>query len=320
MTTIPISPTLTRVLDATRQAGLPVLLSGSHGIGKSEFLEGYAHARGLSPYVLDLSLLEATDLTGIPYIEDGRTRFAPPSTLPPRDAGPCLLVLEELNRCDRSVRQPCLQLLTTRRLNDYQLPPDCFLAACVNPEDSGYEVDALDPALASRFVTLTVVPDHAAWLEWARKNQLFPGIVRFVEKFAQAFDRAPPRTWTYAARLIESALSQGWSTAELELLLTPVLKPMTTRALLMDLPDTMPSIAPEALLARPEEYLGSFRVWKDKGRHDVMGVVLENLRQHLLAGRGAGPGVEIDKAGMSKVLDLCPADVALPVLELLEQR
>jgi len=231
-----------------------------------------------------------------------------------------MLALEELNRCDRSVRQPCLQLLTTRRLNDYALPADCFLAACVNPEDAGYEVDPLDPALASRFVSLHVEPDHEAWLAWARKQRLHPGVVRFVEKFGQAFERAPPRTWTYAARLIDSGLSRGWSVDELELLLVPVLKPMTARALLMDLPDTMPQVPPERLLRKPREYLGSFRLWQKKKRHDVMGVVLENLRQHLLAGGGPGPGRSVDHDGMNKILDICPADLALPVLDLLEGR
>ncbi|MEL6346318.1 MAG: AAA family ATPase, partial [Myxococcota bacterium] len=226
----PISPALTRILDAIRLAGLPVLLVGSHGIGKSQFLEGYAHSRGLVPHVLDLSLLEATDLTGIPYIEAGKTRFAPPITLPDSQASaPAMLVLEELNRCDRSVRQPCLQLLTARRLNDYRLPANCFLAACINPADKDYQVDALDPALASRFVSLKVRPDRDAWLNWARDHDVHPGVVRFIAKFSQAFDRAPPRTWTHAARLLSTALQQGWQIKEVESLLQPLLGAMTAR-------------------------------------------------------------------------------------------
>ncbi|MGB1276547.1 MAG: AAA family ATPase [Nannocystaceae bacterium] len=318
--TTSISPRLGLLLDVVRDADLPVLLRGPHGIGKSEFLDSYAEDRGLKIFVLDLSLLEATDLTGIPYIQDGRTFFAPPSTLPPGAATePCMLVLEELNRCDRSVRQPCLQLLTTRRLNDYRLPATCFLAACVNPDDAGYEVDSLDPALASRFVTLNVVPDHAAWLLWARENQLFAGLVRFVEKFSQAFERAPPRTWTLAARLIESALQRGWSIPELEDLLNPVLGPMTTRALLMDLPDVLPSVNPKELLASPGLFVERVQTWMKASRLDIVNVVFEQLRQTLLAAVRERQTLTMDVEGFHRILDLVPPDLGVPLLELVER-
>ncbi len=319
ITAIPVAPGLARVLDAVRQAGLPALLEGSHGIGKSEFLSAYAQSRGMACTVLDLSLLEATDLTGIPFVREGRTHFAPPGILPTaRGDGPCMLVLEELNRCDRSVRQPCLQLLTTRRLNDYRLPEGCFLTACVNPDDGTYEVDPLDPALASRFVRLRVEAEVKSWLAWARAHAVYPGVVRFVEKFPQAFDRAPPRTWTHAARLIESALGQGWSMDELELLLVPVLQPMTARALLMDLPHDLPSVTPTDLLAKASEYEQSFRTWMDKGRLDIIGVVLEGLGHHLRAHSDAASDPATDLTGVHTLLDIAPVDMALPILELLE--
>ncbi len=136
----------------------PELLSGSHGIGKSDFLQEFGGARGLRVHVLDLSLLEATDLTGLPYQDAGRTRFAPPAHLPSAGEGPSMLVLEELNRCDRSVRQPCLQLLTARRLNDYRLPDGCFVVACVNPVEGGYDVDEL--VIRRMQALLEPIPTH----------------------------------------------------------------------------------------------------------------------------------------------------------------
>jgi hypothetical protein len=308
---LPISPALGKVLDVIFAADLPVLLSGSHGIGKSQYLEHYAHQRRLIPYVLDLSLLEATDLTGLPYREDGITRFAPPATLPPVNSPPCILILEELNRCDRSVRQPCLQLLTTRRLNDYQLPANCRLAACINPHSAGYDVDALDPALASRFVILPVEPERASWVVWATEAHLYPGVVRFVEKFSQAFERSPPRTWTQAARLIEAGLCQGWKIAELETLLQPVLKPITAKALLMELPQLAPEVPPEKLLASPKEYLPLFQGWSKQGRLDNMYFVLDLLKRHLDS-LSAIP--EVSRSDFTALLATVPPDLATPIL------
>lgn len=308
---VPISGKLGRLLDVIFGADLPVLLSGTHGIGKSQYLEQYAERRGWDCHVLDLSLLEATDLTGLPYREGGLTRFAPPASLPQPSARPALLVLEELNRCDRSVRQPCLQLLTTRRLNDYRLPPGCRIAACVNPSEGGYDVDALDPALASRFVTLPVVPDREAWIAWAREARLFPGVVHFVERFPQAFDRAPPRTWAQAARLVESGLRAGWRLKEMEAVLAPVLKPMTAKALMMELPGFAPDITAESFLLEPRKHLKRLQDWRALGRVDLQLFMANLVHQALAAGAPGG----LDLPAVGELLATMPPDIADPILE-----
>lgn len=277
-TRIAIGPALGRLLDAARGAGLPVLLSGRHGIGKSEYLENWAHERGLEPFVLDLSLLEATDLTGLPEIRDGRTRYAPPGLLP-STAKPSVLVLEELNRCDRSVRQPCLQLLTARRLNDYRLPDHCFIVACVNPGDLGYDVDELDPALASRFLMAHVEPDRLQWIAWAREAGLNRHVVSFVERHSQALAEVPPRTWTYVSRLVQAAVDRGHSLDDVSTMLGTLLPRLPAKALAMELGREwggVPTI--DELLREPEKHARRWVALVDAGRLDqvqseVAGVV-----------------------------------------------
>ncbi len=95
-TPIPIGRELEDILKLAHDAGIAVLLEGDTGIGKSELIEGLARRFRIKHVVLDLSLLEPTDLLGIPYIENGVTRYAPPGILPRNGVG--LLVLEELNR------------------------------------------------------------------------------------------------------------------------------------------------------------------------------------------------------------------------------
>jgi hypothetical protein len=233
---VPIGKELSPILDIARLSGLPVLLTGRHGIGNSAFLEHYTRERGIEPLVLDLSLLEATDLTGMPFIDAGLTRFAPPTTLPPSSVShSTMLVLEELNRCDRSVRQPCLQLLTARRLNDYRLPERCFVAACVNPVEQGYDVDELDVALASGFVAVHVAPDREGWKQWARDAGLDEALVSFVGTYPNAFKASPPRTWTHAARLLAAARHNRFDAQGIERVLQTVLPPMAAHALVMNL-------------------------------------------------------------------------------------
>ena len=318
-----IGPQLERMLDVSRGAALPVLLVGRHGIGKSEFLEGYATARGVKPYVLDLSLLEATDLTGIPFLDAGTTRFAPPATLPSAsDGGPSMLILEELNRCDRSVRQPCLQLLTARRLNEYQLPDDCFLAACINPPDVGYEVDELDRALASRFVTLRVEPCKEAWTAWAHANGVRAEVVSFIGKYAQAFDAAPPRTWTYVARLLGAALDQGWERGSVEPLLHAVLPPIAARALAEELLDPVPALpAAEDVALDPSSYVELVRLLNEHKRLDAIRELFDGLA--LLFAVDAGRALLDDESvreGITALAQAAPADLRRPLEKALKAR
>lgn len=314
--TLPIAAPLARTLDVIRAAQLPVLLVGTHGIGKSAFLADYAVQRGLTAYVIDLSLLEATDLTGIPYIADGCTRFAPPAMLPTASSGPSVLILEELNRCDRSVRQPCLQLLTTRRLNDYVLPPDCFLASCVNPDGGGYDVDVLDPALASRFVSLHVVASAPDWLLWARASGVFAPVVAFVERYPQSFDRSPPRSWTMAATLLANAVRQGWAPDQLETVLAGVLKPLAAKALLMELRGELPYIAPAEFVANAKAYQRTIESWRKSGRMDALAATLDALVHYLKHTRPALTAV--GRAALRDAVAEAPIDLAKGVREAID--
>ena len=210
-----ISSQLSKTLDIARLSDLPVLLIGAHGIGKSEFLTNYAYQQGLELTILDLSLLEPTDLTGIPVILENKTHYASPALLPDsQSTKPHMLVLEELNRCPLAMRQPCLQLLTARHLNEYTLPKNTFLVACMNPSDEEYDVDDLDPALSSRFLTLPIKPDPRSWLTWAKENHVHPAVQTFIKGVPTAFEHIPPRTWVYLSTLLYRMHEQGWSKEE----------------------------------------------------------------------------------------------------------
>ncbi|EYF05125.1 AAA family ATPase [Chondromyces apiculatus] len=197
---IPIGPRLLAVLEVAYRARRPVLLEGPTGIGKSELVRGLAEQLGIGSVVLDLSLLEPPDLVGLPVIHEGRTVYAPPDALPQGGAG--ILMLEELNRAERYIQQPALQLLSARRLHQYELPPGWVCFAAVNPESADYQVTPLDRALRARFLGLHVRADRATWLAWAEVNGVHPGVVSLVRAHERAFDDVPPRTWTYAAQVL----------------------------------------------------------------------------------------------------------------------
>ncbi len=206
---MPVGPRLEKVLTVAYRARRAVLLEGPTGVGKSELLRNVASALGIEIIVLDLSLLEPPDLVGLPTVKDGRTEYALPHILPTAGAG--LLLLEELNRAERYIQQPALQLLSARRLHEYVLPEGWVCVATVNPQTAEYHVSSLDSALRARFLQVSVRADRGAWLAWAQTRSLHPGVVGIVQAHDRALDDVPPRTWTYVSELL-----QAFTPAEME--------------------------------------------------------------------------------------------------------
>jgi len=195
-------PDIHKVLKLAYRANTPTILEGPHGVGKSELAVQAAKDLGIQSIVLDLSLMEPPDLIGLPYQKNERTVYAPPNTLPTTGRG--FLILEELNRSEKYMRSPCLQLLTARRLNDYVLPPGWLPIAAINPDGTGYDVQPLDPALLSRFIRVQVVPDVPMWLEWAQNNGIHDAVRQYIEAVPKIFDSAPPRSWTYVSNTLSA--------------------------------------------------------------------------------------------------------------------
>jgi hypothetical protein len=216
------------------------------------------------------------------------------------------------------VRQPCLQLLTARELNDYALPPRCFVVACVNPPDAGYDVDTLDDALSSRFLELPVAPDREVWCGWAREQDLHPAVVDFVARNPQAFDAVPPRTWTHAARLLREGERQGFRADELPALLRTVLPDMARRALLRWLtnPDTPAPPDPLAVLADPRAH-GEWVKQHVQGRRlDLLSTFCDQLAEALET--SAGKAALKSARALRVLLAGVPADLRESVESALE--
>jgi hypothetical protein len=288
---VPVGPRLERVLAVAYRARRAVLLEGPTGVGKSEIVKRVAADLGIETTILDLSLLEPPDLVGLPVVKDGRTEYALPHVLPRDGAG--ILLLEELNRAERYIQQPALQLLSARRLHEYELPAGWVCVATVNPQTAEYHVTALDKALRARFLQVSVRADRASWLAWAQTQSLHPGILALAHAHERLLEDVPPRTWTYASDLLKA-----FTPGELE-----------DGALLRDtLGGYLPAAWVEALLASKgswgsaiafdvRELLGSYQAgsslakqiagYREKGQTDRLDEIVHRLAS-LLAGPEAG--------------------------------
>jgi hypothetical protein len=272
---IPVGPRLEAVLELAYRARRPVLLEGPTGIGKSDVVRKVADKLGIATVVLDLSLLEPPDLVGLPVIHDGRTAYALPQILPKDGAG--ILMLEELNRAERYIQQPALQLLTARRLHEYELPTDWVCFAAVNPETADYQVTPLDRALRARFLTLAVRADRSAWLAWAQTHGVHPAIIALAHAHERVLDDVPPRTWTYASEILSALRPED----------------LADGALLRDaLGGYLPPAWVEALLATKDS-------WNQKIKFDVRAL----LTEYAPGSAAAAEIAAFKKAGQTDRLD-----------------
>lgn len=286
-----MGPRLERLLTVAYKARRAVLVEGPTGVGKSEIVRKVAERLGIGTTVLDLSLLEPPDLVGLPVVAEGRTEYALPKILPRGGSG--ILLLEELNRAERYIQQPALQLLSARRLHEYELPPDWVCVATINPQTADYHVTALDKALRARFLQVTVRADRATWLAWAQTQNLHPGILALAHAHERLLEDVPPRTWTYAAQLLQAFSAEDLADgALLRDALGGYLPPAWVEALLaskdawgshlaFDVRELLVAYGPGSTMAK------QIATYRDLGQTDRIDEIVERLLP-LLAGPEAG--------------------------------
>jgi hypothetical protein len=156
-------------------AGLPVLIRGRHGVGKSEVVYMIAEGRGLPVVERRASQMTEGDLLGLPDTADtainGRkaTTWNAPDWLVTACEQPVMLFLDEVDRATMEVRQGLFELTDSRKINGWHLHPQTLIVAAVNGGEHGaqYQVGEMDPAELDRWTVFDVEPTDEDWLKWA---------------------------------------------------------------------------------------------------------------------------------------------------------
>ena len=193
---------------------LPAFLWGSPGIGKSAIVKQIAAEKNIPCIDLRLTLLDPTDLRGLPVMQGDRVVWSPPVFLPREGAG--ILFLDELNAAPPAIQASAYQLVLDRRVGEYVLPKGFAIVAAGNRETDRAVTFRMPTPLRNRFLHLEIEPYLEDWKEWAMEEKIDPLIIGFLnfrpallstfgaDFSAQAF--ATPRTWEYTSHLLSSGL------------------------------------------------------------------------------------------------------------------
>jgi len=209
--------TLMRVLRFTIKSGGNLMTFGPAGIGKTEMAMQACKEEGYRFVYLNLSVLEAPDMVGLPQVQDGKTSYAPPETIPLRDDNQkkVVLLVDEVDKAKPELQNPCLELFQFRAMNGREMNIHSVIATGNLPDEGAFS-QPVSHALTNRCLVFRVTHAFDPWLQWATgPAAVHPLIVGFLSKNPEyllmpdasgdttAYCHPSPRQWTLAAKDLE---------------------------------------------------------------------------------------------------------------------
>lgn len=201
---------------------LNLCLEGHQGIGKTQILKQVADEMGWHYVAVYCAQTSTEDLLGMPTIDKSdpnkpRTLYAVPKLFPQEEN--TIFVLEEINRAPLEVQQSVLQLLTDKKIGDYELPKNTLICACINPTNSLYMTQELDSVFINRMVKINVETSPEEFIAYAKEQGVEDDILNFISSLNNTevpihFTRVPdaknvgepipsPRTWVIADQILK---------------------------------------------------------------------------------------------------------------------
>ena len=201
------------------KAGLPVLIKGAPGIGKSDIITQVAKELKYDLSISHPVVSDPTDFKGLPGIVNGKAEFLPFGDLRIliNAKKPIIAFLDDLGQAPAVVQAAAMQLILARRVNSHQISDKVIFVAATNRRQDRAGVTGILEPVKSRFATiiqLDVDPD--AWIEWAFDNDMPAELIGFInfrpsllhveEATSDIVNHPCPRTTAYCGKLINAGI------------------------------------------------------------------------------------------------------------------
>lgn len=263
-------------------AGIPTILWGGPGEGKTSVVTATAVELGLHLEVVLASVREPTDFAGLPVVNGGRVSLAPPDWAQRlAESERPAVFFDEVSCAAPATQAALLRVCCDRVVGDLALPANTVILAAANPANIAADGWELASPMANRFCHLDwrlpadvvatgflegwpaprvpVLPDDLkpfraqALAQISSYLRVRPGDVSVLPKDPVQAGRAfpTPRTWEYAAQLMAVCAASGVSEEVRRVVVSGVVGEAAALQLLtylaeLDLPD------PEAVVADPD--------------------------------------------------------------------
>ena len=187
------------LLTLAEENPLVIMVWGEPGLGKSAIVRQVAEDNGLEFRSVIGSLMEPSDLMGIPSVENGVTSWNPPAFFPRESSSRGIMFLDEATTCRPDVQAAMLGLVYGRKLGEYRLPDGWLIVMAGNGYADRAMVNKFSSATNNRVTHAELIPDVDDWCRWAVPNGVAPEViawVRFRPGLLHRFDAdANPHAW-----------------------------------------------------------------------------------------------------------------------------
>lgn len=214
---------LSKLLSETIKAGLPVLITGAPGIGKSDIVAKAAADAGADMILSHPVVADPTDAKGLPWVskDSESATFLPFGDLDRAIKADKLTVwfLDDLGQASQAVQASFMQLLLAREVNGHRISDHVVFVAATNRRTDRAGVSGILEPVKSRFATIVELePDLDDWCNWAFANDISPKLIAFLRFKANLLcDFQPeadltqspvPRTWSHVSKLLTLSLDE----------------------------------------------------------------------------------------------------------------
>jgi len=215
--------TLMQMLRFYIKNGGNLMTFGPAGIGKTEMAMQACEAEEYEYIYLNLSVLEAPDLNGLPMIDESGdvpvSRYAPPAQFPVagKSTGKKkILLVDEADKAKPELQNPMLELFQFRSINGTKLDIHAVVATGNLPDENAFS-QPMSHALMNRCGVYRVTHAYDPWQDWAVAASVNPLVVGFLSSNPEfllqpppegddtAYCHPSPRAWTLSARDIDAA-------------------------------------------------------------------------------------------------------------------
>lgn len=302
----------------------PICIWGTHGIGKTQLVERFAKDNGADfSYIAPAQFEEMGDLLGLPTKneEDQTTQFLPPEWVPKQE-GPGILLIDDVNRADDRILRGIMQLLQNHELMSWTLPEKWMIVLTANPDGGDYSVTAMDDALLTRMAHITMKFDVKAWANWAEGAGIDSRGISFVLTYPEIVNnqRTTPRSLVQFFESIKGIEKLQEELQLLRILAEANLESATaiafTNFVNMDLNKLVAS--EEILNAKKfEEIKKKLEKLVDKKpqRLDILSVIMTRLTHYILHYEDKIEGVQFENLSKFMLLTFIPNDLRLSMAQ-----
>lgn len=302
----------------------PICIWGKHGIGKTELVREWAQEKGFAfVYIAPAQFEEMGDLVGMPTLQqnpEGQsvTRFAPPAWVP-RQEGPGILLLDDVNRADDRILRGIMQLLQYYELVSWSLPAQWLIVLTANPDGGDYSVTTLDEAMLNRMLHVTMEFDAGAWARWAERNGVDERGRNFVLAYPELVNgrRTTPRSLVQFFQSIEQFEDFRENLPLIKLLADAFLDDSTTQAFVQFIHQKLDRLPGPADFLGSDNFEGAVQRLErllfdgETKRLDMLSVVVSRMINYLLENPQPLGNEQFERLARFIQLDLLPNDLRL---------